>query len=213
MPDAAFVVQNNFDGFARVVRHFDQVKVAGADELVLLLQLRFQPAQQAAPVIAPEQDERKLWDALRLGERNDFEEFVERAEAARHENETEAVFREANLARKEIMEMQRQINESIARLLVGQFNVEADGFAAALPRAFVRRFHGARSAAGDDGEIVLRQAFGNRHGGMIIFVIRAHPRGAENGDGGTGLRKRLEGIHELGHDAKNAPRILADEGS
>ena len=124
----------------------------------------------------------KLRDALRLHERDDFEKFVERAESAGHEDEAEAVFREADLARKKIMEMQRQVDKAIAGLLVRQFDVEADGFAAALGRALVRGFHDARSAAGDDGEIVLRQAFGNRRGGAIIFVVRARPRGAENRD-------------------------------
>ena len=42
-------------------------------------------SKQAAPVFAPEKDERKLRDALRLHEREDFKKFVERPEAAGHE--------------------------------------------------------------------------------------------------------------------------------
>src|SRR5208282_1069659 len=162
---------------------------------------------------APKQDEGELGNALRLHKRDDFKKFIERAEAAGHEDEAEAVLREADLAGEEIMKMQRQIGKTIAGLLMRQFDVEADGFAAALGRPLVRGFHDARAAAGDDGEIVLRQAFGNRRGGTVIFVVWACPRGTENGDRGANLRKRLEGIHKLGHDAENAPGILADEGS
>jgi hypothetical protein len=37
---------------------------------------------------------------------------------------------------------------------------------------------------------------------------RAEPK---NRDGGIDLGQRLEGIHELGHDAEDAPRVFADE--
>ena len=60
MADAAFVVQNDINGFPRIVGHVDEVEVAGADEFVFVLQFRLQPAQQAAPVVAPEQDEREI---------------------------------------------------------------------------------------------------------------------------------------------------------
>ena len=76
MADAAFIVQNNVHGLLWVVGHFGEVKVAGTDETVFVLQVGFHPAQQTAPVVAPEQDEGKLWDAFRLHERADFEKFI-----------------------------------------------------------------------------------------------------------------------------------------
>ena len=135
----------------------------------------------------PEKDEWKLRDAFRLHERDDFKKFVERAEPAGHEHKAEAVFRETNFAREKIMKVQRHVDKTIAGLLVRQFDVEADGFAAALRRALVRGFHDARAAAGDDGEIVLREPFGDGRCGVIILVIRAHSRGAKNRDGGADL--------------------------
>jgi len=83
-------------------------------------------------VFAAKHDQGKLRDALGLHQGRHFKKFVQRAKAARHENESEAVFDEANLARKKIMEMDRDIGKTVAALLVRQFDVEADGFAAGL---------------------------------------------------------------------------------
>jgi len=63
--------------------------------------------------------------------------FVERAEAAGHVDEAEAVFGKTDFARKEIVEVQREVDEAVASLFARQFDVEAHGFAAALRRALV----------------------------------------------------------------------------
>src|ERR1017187_5615195 len=53
------------------------------------------------------------------------------------------------------------------------------------------------------------ETFGDVAGGAIILVAGFRPRRTENGHGRTNFRKRLEGIHELGHDAENAPGVFA----
>jgi len=208
--DAAFVVADDGDDFVHVVGDFHEVEVAGADELVFF-EARFHPRKQALPMFAAEQDERELRDALRLHEREDFKKFVERAEAAGHEHEAEAVFHEADFAREKIMKVNRDVGVAVAALLVRQFDVEADGFAAGVFRAFVRGFHDAGAAAGDDGEIVLGEALGDVVRGAIKFVGRLGARGAKNRHGRADLGQRLKRIHELGHDAEDAPRVFADE--
>ncbi len=107
--------------------------------------------------------------------------------------------------------MDRDIGVTVAALLVRQLDVKADGFAAVLHRAFVRRLHDARPAAGDDGKVMFGQSFGDVMRGAIILVTRFCPRGAKDRDRRAGLGQRLERIHELSHDAENAPRILTNE--
>src|SRR6185312_3232557 len=102
--------------------------------------------------------------------------FVQRAKAPRHVNETETVFHKTNFARKKIMEMDRNVGKWIGELLSRQFDIEADGFAAGFRRTFVRRFHDARAAAGDDGEIMLREFFADGCRGAIIFVAGLRSR-------------------------------------
>jgi hypothetical protein len=58
-----------------------------------------------------------------LNQGQHFEELIERAEAARHEDEGDAVFDETNFARKEIMKVDGDIGETIAPLFVRQLDV------------------------------------------------------------------------------------------
>src|SRR5215831_6058104 len=123
-------------------------------------------------MVTAEQHQRELRDALGLDERDDFEKFVQRAVAAGHKDEPQAVFYETYLAREKIVKMDRYVGESIAGLLPWEFDVEANGFAAGVGRTLVGGFHDAGAAAGDDGEIMLGQALGNAHGRAVIFVAR-----------------------------------------
>src|SRR5438045_785393 len=96
------VIQNNLDGLVRIIREREKLLVARADKFSF--QQRFlNPLEQAAPVIAPDQDERKTRDAAGLHKCQHFKKLIERAVTARHKNKGDAVFDEANLARKEVM--------------------------------------------------------------------------------------------------------------
>jgi len=80
-----------------------------------------------------------------------------------------------------------------------------------LHRTLVRRLHDARPAAGDNGQIMLGQTLRDVLCGAIIWLAGFGPGGTENRHRRAGLRKGLKRIHELGHDAEDAPRIFADE--
>src|SRR5882724_3299561 len=105
----AFVIQDDFHGFVGVIGDFDEVKVAGADEIMFILHVGFRPFQKAVPIVAAKKDDWKSRDALGLHEREHLKKLVKRAETAGHINETEAVFYEANFAREKIMEMDRDV--------------------------------------------------------------------------------------------------------
>src|ERR1043166_5020839 len=103
--DATQVFQDQLQRFVHVVSQGEQIEVARADELVMFLHLRFHPADQAGPELFAEQDQRKARNAPGLHQRDHLEKLVERAKAAGHENERGTVLHEADLARKEIVEM------------------------------------------------------------------------------------------------------------
>ena len=107
--------------------------------------------------------------------------------------------------------MNRHVRVLIARLLVRQLDVQAHGFAAGLRRALVGRLHDAGPAARHHGEVVFGETLGDFHGGAVIFIRRFGAGRAEDGDGGADVRHGLEGIHELRHDAEDAPGILVDK--
>ena len=146
-----------------------------------------------------------------MHQRDDFKKLVQRSKTAGHENKTDAVFDEANFAGKKIMKMDRDVRVAIALLFVRQFDVQADGFAPRLGRAAIGRFHDARSAAGDDPQIIFRQAFANLHRHFVIRIGWARARRAENGHGRSGVGEDLKRIDKLRHDAKNAPGIFPNK--
>ena len=91
-------------------------------------------------------------DLPRLDEGQRLEELVERAEAAREEDERLGRLHEHRLPGVEVAERHADVAVRVQVLLVRQLDVEADGDAARLLGAAVGRFHDARTAAGDNGE-------------------------------------------------------------
>ena len=207
----ALVVADKFHDFFRAVGDGHEIEVAGGDKSALQFQFPFHPFYQSFPMTPAEQDQRELGNALGLHERQHFKEFVQCAKTAGHEDKPEAVFYKGNFAGEEIMKLDGDIGKAIARLLMGQFDVQSDRFAAGLRRAFVGGFHDAGAAAGNDGEIMLGQALGNRGRRLIILVRRLGAGRSKDRHGGANLRHGLKRIDEFGHDPKNAPGVLADK--
>src|SRR5262249_23858031 len=116
-PDAPLIIENNVDGFLRIVGDGEQIEIARAD-VAGLFQVRFHPLDQTSPMLFAEQNQRKFRNALGLHEREDLEKFIERAETAGHKHEADAVFYKTDFPREEIMEMDRQIGVAISSLLM-----------------------------------------------------------------------------------------------
>src|SRR5581483_7744724 len=110
----------------------------------------------------------------------DFEKLIQGAKPARHVDESDAVFHETNLARKEVVEMKRDIGEAVAGLLMGKFNIEAHGTTVGLRGALVCGFHDSRAAACDHSELMLGQAPGQRHGRLVVWIVGARAGRAKN---------------------------------
>src|ERR1044071_9749972 len=167
---------------------------------------------KAFPMVFAKEDQRELRNALGLDQGHDFKELIQRSKASGHEHEGDTVFNKANFAGKEIVEVNRDIGETISLLLMRQLDIEADGLSFGQCRAFVGRLHDPRSAAGDDSQVVFGQAFGQLDRGLVIGVSGQHSRGAENRNARADLGEDFKRIDEFRHNPEDAPVILLDEG-
>src|ERR1035438_9305915 len=117
------------------------------------------------PVFAAvDDDEDFLGKFVGLREGENFEEFVDGAEAAGKNHQRFGEIGEPELAHEEIVELEveRGRDVLVGILLEGQIDVEADGFASGLVGTEVGGFHDAGTTAGGDDEAVA--AGGNLNG-------------------------------------------------
>src|ERR1041385_4242034 len=120
------VIEDDPDGLVRIIRDRHQVEIGRADKPARL-HGGLHPTQQPPPETAPDQDEGKLRYPLRLHQGDQLEKIVQRAESARHEDESDAVLDEANLSGKEVVKVDRDVRITISVLLVRQLDVQSDG--------------------------------------------------------------------------------------
>ena len=119
----------------------------------------------AVPVFtAINDDENFLGKFVSLREGEDFEEFVDGAEAAGKNHQRFGEIGEPEFAHEKIVEfeIERRGDIGVGILLEGQIDVEADAFASGFVGAEVGGFHDAGTAAGSDDETVA--AGGNLDG-------------------------------------------------
>ena len=143
-------------GFLRAVGIAKQIKVSGVDHAVLRQRFKI---DHAFPVRAVKQHD---WHPRRLAglsQRQNLEQFVERAKAAGKHHKRFGAHRQMHFAHREIMEAERQLRRRprIGKLFVRQRDVEADARRPGVARAAIGRLHRARSAPrGDD--VIARRA-------------------------------------------------------
>ena len=139
-----------------------------------------QPVEEPVPVVGAEEDDGEVLDLAGLDERHGLEQLVERAEAAREDDEALGVLDEHRLAHEEVAEGDVEVEVGVAGLLVRQLDGAADRVAAGFLAAAVGRFHDARAAAGDDREAGRREPgaepAGIRVGGVVLAPERADPK-------------------------------------
>src|SRR6266446_6275586 len=78
------------------------------------------PVEEAFPVLLADQDHRKRFDLLRLNQRNCFEEFVQRAETARQNNERDGVLDEHYFSDKKVTKVEELVRVDVGFLFQGQ---------------------------------------------------------------------------------------------
>src|SRR5215208_7038870 len=85
-----------------------------------------QPVHQPAPVARADEHDREVADLLRLAQGGRLEQLVHRAEAAREDHEAARVADEHDLAREEVVEVQREVDVVVHPLLVRELDPEPD---------------------------------------------------------------------------------------
>jgi phosphohistidine phosphatase len=208
--DPLEVIANDVDGFVHVIGERQQGQIMRAD-VFIVAQFLFHPAQQSGPVFFAEEDEREFGNAFRLDQGEHFKQFVQRAKAAGHVHEGDAVLHETDFAGEKVMKVHGQIGVGIAFLLMRQFDIQADGFAFAQKRAFVRGFHDTGAAARDDGNVEMREAFAQLDRSFVILVIGLGARRTINSDRRANMREGFKGFDKFAHNAKHAPGVFLDE--
>ena len=165
------------------------------------------PVNQTRPVVSAHEHEREGTNLPGLDQGRGFEELVHGAETARHDDETLRVLHEHGLAGEEVAEVDAAVDPLVHALLVRQFDTQAHGRAAGLPRAAVRRLHHARAAARDDRVAALDQQLADAPSALVEGVVGAGASRPEDGDRGANLGEGLEAFDELRLDAQDTPGV------
>ena len=203
---AQFFAKWNGTERAREAMEREQVGIRGRD-LPAAHDRPAQPVHEAAPVRAPEQDDRHLGRLVGLHERERLERLVEGAEATGKNNRAARVLDEHRLAHEEVPERHAEVNPAVHTLLMRQLDAEAHRLATRARRSPVCCLHDAGAATCDDGEATLgkKPSCAARRG--IHWIIALGAGRAKAGDGGAEIRQGAKAIDKHGLDAKNAPGI------
>jgi hypothetical protein len=176
-------VAEESEGVFGRVDELEQVQIVGGDGAGVDEGLE---VHDAVPVFAAVDDDQNfLGKLVGLREGEDFEKFVDGAEAAGKNHQRFGEIGEPEFAHEEIMELEveRGGDVGVGILLEGQVDVEADALASGLVGAEVGGFHDAGTAAGGDDEAAA--AGGNLDGpfgkekseAARVFVVAGHVDG------------------------------------
>ena len=88
-----------------------------------------------------------------------------------------------------------------------QFDSQTHRFAPGLGSTLVRRFHDARAASRDDGNVSLGDLRAHCDRGLVVLRIGLDTCGTEDAHGRTELGQRSEAIHEFGLNAQYTPWV------
>lgn len=160
-----------------------------------------------AVVFGPKHNDREVLDLLGLHERDGFEKFVHGAHAARHDNKAEGVLHEHDLADKEVLELDHEVEPRITALLVRQTDVAANGIAPCLLGAPVCSFHDAWTSTGHDGEAHFGETASHFAGLLVVDVVLGEAGGAEDADGWTHKVELAKAPYKLPHNTTYKPEF------
>ena len=75
----------------------EELQVVGIDVVLFFEHRLFDPVEQAAPIVGADEHNREVRDLGGLYQRQGFEQFIERSEAAGHGDEPLRIFQEDGL--------------------------------------------------------------------------------------------------------------------
>src|SRR5579884_2388345 len=122
----------NTERLRRRVRILEQIQVLGRNHSVFHQGVE---VEDLAPVIAAvEHDQNFAFELLRLRERQDLAQLIQRSESARKYHQRLGQVGEPELAHEEVVKLERQLrrDERIRPLLERKSDIQADGLAAGV---------------------------------------------------------------------------------
>ena len=159
-----------------------------------------------------DEHQREAADLARLDQRQRLEQLVERAEAAREDDERRRVAHEHHLAREEVVEAQRPVDPGVLRLLERQVDREPDRQRPDLARALVGGRHDPAAAAGDDREAGAAEPSGDVARVLVLGIVRMRARRTEDRHAVLDVLERLEAHLQLAPHAPDPHRVGGDRG-
>jgi len=156
------------------------------------------PVDHRPPELAADEDHREGPDLVGLHEHERLEEFIKRAEPARGDDERVGVADEADLAREEVVEVQREVEVVVGRLLERQLDVEPDRQRAGVLRSAVGRLHATGATARDDLHALCPQATADLPRELVVRIAVGHARRSEHRYSARHRAQRRERVVELG---------------
>lgn len=153
------------------------------------------------PVIGPHEDDREVIEFIRLDKSQGFEQFVECAEAAGHDDEGVAIFDQHHFAHEEVAQGDMGIQVWIGVLFVRQFDIAGDGAAADIFGAAITGLHDAGASAGHDGESHFCGGRSHLTGQLVMRIIFLGAGGPKNGDAWADEMQSTEAAEHVPSDA------------
>ncbi len=167
--------------------------------------------QERSPELRTHQHDRKVAHLAGLDECECLEEFIDRAESARHHHEGVGVLHKHDLAHEEVREVDADVEIRIRHLLVREFDVAADGVAAGFLGAAVGRLHHPRPAAGHDREADPAEGRSHDTGEFVFGVAFADPGRAEHRDTRSDEVQATESPDHLAHHPRHRSQLATPQ--
>src|SRR6266478_4146154 len=162
---------------------------------------------QLFPVVRAHDHDRKVFDLSGLNQRHCFEQFVERARAAGHNNESVGILYQERFADEEIVHPHTAIEIGVRWLLRRELNGAADRAATNFFGAAVRGFHDTRSPAGDDSEPEPRNRRAHFSSQLVIRIVALNARRSKHSHTWTDEVKRAKSAQEITHHPQKGEEL------
>lgn len=153
--------------------------------------------QELIVVFAIHDDDGKALDGASLDQRQGFEELIESAESAGHDDKAVGVLEQEDFANEEVAYVDGSIEIGVGFLFEGQFDVDTHTSSADIFRPAVGGFHDSRTAAGHDRESQLCEFPCDLSGEGVIGITLSQASRTEDSDARADEMELAKPLDEL----------------
>lgn len=156
--------------------------------------------------------DREAMNFFCLDQGDRFEEFVEGTEPSGHDHEAVGVFEQQNFSDEEVSDVDGTVDIRVGFLFEGEFDIDSHASTTDIFCAAIGSFHDPWSATGHDGESEASDCRCQFPRLLVVGIVFAQARRAEDRDGGANEMKGAEPFdefrHHLQHESEFAPTRL-----